>query len=258
MTKKASNLYPFLITILALALLLLPALAFGQTDLQYSPLLQTGLGNEGNFSEFINNLYFLSIGLAALLAVIKITIAGVKWMLSDVVTDKSQAKKDIQGSLVGLLVIISAVLVLNIINPKLTNIQFEPENLEPTELQFSYSGTTDIACATTEECDQLTRDCEAFGKGFTAENSEGQVTCKPPTGNGMLKCKVVEEGVRGTNQKTTYDCSVHEDGGSMYQKCSDLGGSLEERRGFSYSVIGVGNVKSKQSSLGSIPCYGID
>lgn len=71
----------------------------------------------GNFSDFVNLIYGLSISVAALLAVVKIVIAGVKWMLSDVVTDKADAKKDIQGALIGLIIIISAVLIIYTINP---------------------------------------------------------------------------------------------------------------------------------------------
>ena len=69
------------------------------------------------FESFINLIYGLAISFAALLAVVKIVIAGVKWMLSDVVTDKGDAKKDIQGALLGLIVIISAVLIITVINP---------------------------------------------------------------------------------------------------------------------------------------------
>ena len=78
-------------------------------------------GGGASFSSFIELIYGLAITLAALLAVIKIVIAGVKWMLSDVVTDKSDAKKDIQGALLGLIVIISAVLIITIINPNIVS-----------------------------------------------------------------------------------------------------------------------------------------
>jgi hypothetical protein len=54
------------------------------------------------------------------LAVLKITIAGVKYMLSDVVTSKESAKKDIQGALFGLLIVLAAVIILNTINPSLS------------------------------------------------------------------------------------------------------------------------------------------
>jgi hypothetical protein len=53
------------------------------------------------------------------MAVVKIIFAGVKYMLSDLVTSKEAAKKDIRGALIGLLIVLGAVLILNTINPQL-------------------------------------------------------------------------------------------------------------------------------------------
>ena len=90
----------------------------------YQPLVGIpGVDNAAsNFNQYINQLYFVSISIAALLAVIKIIIGGVKWMLTDVVTQKSDAKNDIRSALLGLLLIIAAFLILNTINPQLTNL----------------------------------------------------------------------------------------------------------------------------------------
>jgi hypothetical protein len=92
--------------------------------LTYQPLVNIpGVSNNQlNFNTYINQLYFLSISIAALLAVIKIILGGVQWMLSDIVTQKSDAKKEIWGALLGLLLIISAVLILGTINPQLTTL----------------------------------------------------------------------------------------------------------------------------------------
>ena len=81
-------------------------------------------GNETGLNEYINALYRLSISLAALLAVVKIVIAGAKYMLDDIVTHKEEAKQDIWGALMGLLVIVGAVLILNTVNSDLTNTNF--------------------------------------------------------------------------------------------------------------------------------------
>jgi len=104
------------------------------TKKPFIPLVKIpGVSNpQADFNAYINALYAISISVAALLAVIKIIIAGVKWMLSDAVSSISQAKSDIQGALIGLLIVISAVLILNIINPKLTSFDFF---LEPVGLQ---------------------------------------------------------------------------------------------------------------------------
>jgi hypothetical protein len=98
-----------------------PALTLAQAT--YSPLIGIpGITDAGlNFGDYINALYALSISLAALLAVVKIVIAGMKYMLSDVsVTSKSDAISDIQGAVFGLIIVISAVLILTVINPQLT------------------------------------------------------------------------------------------------------------------------------------------
>ena len=71
---------------------------------------------------YINALYRLSISLAALLAVIKIVAAGAKYMLSDIVPAKEEAKKDIQGALIGLLIVIGAIIILNTVNSDLTEL----------------------------------------------------------------------------------------------------------------------------------------
>jgi hypothetical protein len=121
---------------LILALLILPTLASAQgyVTLVGLPGVDTTTGGS-NFNSFVNSLYALSIGIAALLAVIKIIIAGVKYMLTDIVTSKGAAKKDIQGALIGLLIVLGAVLVLTIINPQLTQVAFDPERLETPEFQ---------------------------------------------------------------------------------------------------------------------------
>jgi hypothetical protein len=89
----------------------------------YEPIVEIPrLENTQSTEQYVNALYLLAITIAALLAVVKIIFGGVKWMLSDVVTDKSAAKKDIRGALLGLLIVLSAVIILNTINTDLTNL----------------------------------------------------------------------------------------------------------------------------------------
>lgn len=103
-----------------LILLLAPATVLGG---DYQPLVGIpGVDNPAeNFGNYLNQVYFLSISVAALIAVVKIIIAGVKWMMTDLINGKSEAATEIRTSLLGLLLIISAVLILETINPQLTN-----------------------------------------------------------------------------------------------------------------------------------------
>ncbi len=112
---NSKSLYLFIGGILFLAV---PSVVFGQNV--YKPLIAIpNITDSSNFGQYINALYSLSISIAALMAVIKIIIAGVKYMLSDVVTSKTEAINDIRSSVIGLIIVISAVLILTEINPKL-------------------------------------------------------------------------------------------------------------------------------------------
>jgi len=119
-----NNLIKLSITATFGIVLIIPVVVFGQTQQNYQPLVGIPGVSESqlNFNTYINQLYFLSISIAALLAVIKIIIGGVKWMLTDIVTSKSDAKNDIRSALVGLVLIVSAVLILETINPQLRNL----------------------------------------------------------------------------------------------------------------------------------------
>lgn len=105
----------------------LPVLVYGQGKV-YSPLVNIPGNGANGFEEYISFLYGASISVAALLAVVKIIIAGAKYMMSDVITNKGEALSDIQGAILGLLLILGAVIILEFINPQLIkrDIKFEP------------------------------------------------------------------------------------------------------------------------------------
>lgn len=83
-----------------------------------------GLNNEKNvdMQVYVNTILRIAIIAAALVAVIKLILAGAQYVLSGVVTNKQRAKADIVNALLGLLIIIGAVTILTTINPKLTNL----------------------------------------------------------------------------------------------------------------------------------------
>jgi hypothetical protein len=120
-----------LIPIITTLILVFPLVVFGQVN--YMPLIQLPIGDGKNatWQDYIDLLYTTSISVAALLAVIKIVIAGAKYMFSDVITDKGSAIKDIKGALLGLLLIIGAVLILELINPRLITGGLKLEQVRP-------------------------------------------------------------------------------------------------------------------------------
>ncbi len=95
-------------------------------SLNYVPMIDlpgvTNPNSSTSFASYASALYSVAIVVAALLAVIRLVIAGAKYMMTDVVSGKGEAINDIKGSLLGLLIIISAFVILNTINPNLTKI----------------------------------------------------------------------------------------------------------------------------------------
>lgn len=122
-----------LFIVAVLIILAAPALVSAQG---YVPLVGIPGVTDPNtdFNTYVNILYALSISIAALLAVIKIVIGGVKWMMSDIVTNKSEAKSDIRGALLGLLVVLAAVLIITVINPDILDANLTFEQVKTTSL----------------------------------------------------------------------------------------------------------------------------
>lgn len=173
----------FLLIILTLATT--PLFTYAQA--QYVPLVEGIPGvEEGNMEQYINALLVLAISIGALLAVIKIIFGGVKYMLSDVITDKGDAKKDIRGALLGLLIVLAAVLVLNTINPQLTN--FELFNENKFGMLHQKEGAIKVSCVETEETN-----CESIYSGPEG-CPDGETLARELTDTGIKgSCIPIEE-----------------------------------------------------------------
>jgi len=113
---------PTILTIVAV--FFLPDLT--QAEINYTPL--TGdtagkLSEVDSFSELLQNIYNYSIVIAGMLAVIMIAIGGFQYMGSDAYSTKQSAKERITNAIIGLLIVISAVLILETINPGITDLE---------------------------------------------------------------------------------------------------------------------------------------
>lgn len=204
----------------------------------YTPIVgipgvdSNALSTEG----YVTALYRLSITVACLLALYKIIFGGVKWALSDVVTDKGDAKKDIKSALLGLLIVLSAVLILNTINPNLTQLNIFGEgapsidSIEGNTPQpildgnVSYPLTGPTSCAS----DQI----------LTVDSSRSPVVryCAPRTTS--EPAFPVEDGEVAAKMSFQYTCinpstcvlpgdsGFSKDG--AYAKCDELNGQLDD------------------------------
>lgn len=73
-----------------------------------------------DIGKYLNIIFKLAIGICAALAVIMLIINGVKYMGDESVFGKTEAKKQMFGAIVGLLIALGAWALLNTINPALT------------------------------------------------------------------------------------------------------------------------------------------
>jgi type IV secretory pathway VirB2 component (pilin) len=96
-------------------------------------------GNSATLPDFLNNLYKICIGIAAVLAVLQIMRAGVMYMGGDSVTEKSQAKSIITQSLLGLLLVLSPTIIFGIINKDILSLKIN--NLDKLQVLNSASQT---------------------------------------------------------------------------------------------------------------------
>jgi hypothetical protein len=92
----------------------------------YIPMVGVpGLENANNYTAemYIDAIYKLAITVGGILAVIQIIYGGVTYMFDGTITHKEAGKDRIKGALFGLLIILSAVLILQTINPDLLNLK---------------------------------------------------------------------------------------------------------------------------------------
>jgi amino acid transporter len=91
------------------------------------------------FEDYFNRVFVFIIGIAAALAVILITIGGVRYMTSNVAGSLEDAKDQIRQAILGLVLLLLTYLLLYQINPDLLNIRLgdtlEAPTSSPSESQ---------------------------------------------------------------------------------------------------------------------------
>ncbi len=102
------------------------------TDLTYNPLAPLpGIGGingpidtakSNAFSDYLNKLILLFIGLCAVLAFVMIFVGGIEYMTSELVSGKAAGIEKLTNAVLGLLLALGAFVILNTLNPELLNI----------------------------------------------------------------------------------------------------------------------------------------
>lgn len=182
---------------------------FAHAAAQYTPI--TGFpglnGNNLTTEDYVKALYMLSITVAGTLAVVKIIFSGVKYMLSDVVTTKGDAVKDIRGALLGILIVMGAYLILYTINPNLTKLSIFGNAPSLTALSAGNSAASPTTPRT--EADQ----CPA-GQVFVKTTQYPDGTCEDSQSTALGGENYASSTGEGNYVCSSYGPNYHYDAGT--------------------------------------------
>lgn len=131
------NLRSLLLFLGALGLLSLPTLVFADevfVPLTSIPGIDAVTSNADSLSAFLNTVYRLCVGAAAVIAVIQITRAGVLYMVQDSYHSKVDAKHLIRSSIFGLVLVLAPTIVFSIIDPRILDLKLDASGLRLREL----------------------------------------------------------------------------------------------------------------------------
>jgi hypothetical protein len=129
-----------------------------------------------NLTDYLPNVFNLSIGIAAVLAFIVITIGGVLYATTDALSGKSQGREYITNAIWGLLLVIGSYVILYTINPQILDFSVA---INQSNIKVSAPTVTAGTPMTQEQiaADQAVRSrLEAGGIGLKAPCLQGQVT----------------------------------------------------------------------------------
>lgn len=103
------------------------------------------LVNADSLPALFNSLYRMCIGAAAVIAVIQIMRAGVKFMTKGgSVSANTEAKDMIRNAILGLVLVLSPAIVFGIINPRILNLELSIGGLQPKNLEDVNLVGTDV------------------------------------------------------------------------------------------------------------------
>lgn len=178
--KILSRFTPFALSVLVLA----PVVAFA--DNNFVPLTNLpGIADAGgapSLPYFLNNLYKICIGAAAVIAVLQIMRAGVLLMTNTgSISHNEQAKDLMRNSVLGLVLVLSPAIVFGIINPKILNLDLDVSGLKSAPRT---STDTVIPQDNTYIDDQPGAQVRCADKGGrSVPGSSGTFICTLPTGS---------------------------------------------------------------------------
>lgn len=108
----------------AFAALVLPLLVFAASESTFVPLapIPNLKGTYEDISQYLDEVFTLTISVAAILAVIMIIYHGIQYMLKEAITEKKGALDGVRGAVFGLILLLMSWLILFVINPQILDL----------------------------------------------------------------------------------------------------------------------------------------
>lgn len=118
--------------------------------------------------DYVPALFKLAIGLSAVAAVVMIVIGGFQYMTSDALKGKESGRERVKNAVIGLVLVITAYLILWTINPKLLELNL---SIDPVSTVGGQTGTdgTGPANPSSFGC----TDCTTVGSSIPVKNGVG-------------------------------------------------------------------------------------
>lgn len=130
----------------------------------------TFAGNAAELPDFLNSIYMICIGLAAVIGVLQIMRAGVTWMTAGGSHEKiGDAKNLIRDTIIGLILVLAPTIVFSIINPDILKLQIRGLSDLQTKLPAPATGES----STESNLNDL-------GQVSNGDNDAGGKTIAPP------------------------------------------------------------------------------
>lgn len=204
-----------LFTLLTLAM---PLAAFAQETGGFVSLTKienlTFAGNSAELPAFLNSLYMICIGLAAVIGVLQIMRAGVTWMTAGGSHEKiGDAKNLIRDTIIGLILVLAPTIVFSIINPDILKLQIRGLSDLNTDLPPVPGNAADATLwsdtASKREDAKARCDAQKGQTFFTCTNTTTKVARAVPI---TEACAAGEDGIticRATEQTDIGQCSEY-------------------------------------------------
>lgn len=190
--------------------------------------------DQPDFARFIETAYIIAVVVAAFIGVGKLILSGFKYVTSSVVTDKTDAKKDILQVFIGLLIVLGAVAILRTISPTVARLPglepisvFEEKRVEVRTGAGVYGG--DLADLSFDACRFGDTACIATCAKTSPSAIRGVLKCeKAADGKNITFCTadpVITPGARAGGTRYNFTkCEaqcIEKPGGTTTQKTID-------------------------------------